>query len=925
MVSQKEPNEYDKQLVSLGRTLQILREEENTDVLIDTVLGFLSTEFGYSLIWIGLYDRIEHRLLGKGGITTEGHLPLLRQRFMLSPGDVLEQVVIQQRPLAIPDLSEELRAGEWRKAAQALNVKGTVIFPIRYRDACYGVVLLGTPHWGVSPRSDEKARLSMVFGSLGTALYQIESEWKRQQEKRPDQPLLTLLTKMRELSGLGARLEAVVEETHHFIQPSRTSVYWFERERRYFWRRVSNRQRTAGFNEANQPASGITVQEVGGFYQALLADQIVSIGEAHSSLKADLTSRLMQQIRARSLLAAPILVQGELWGFLAVEGNDPRIWEEEEKSYIRGAAQIIALTAPLHEMEQTISEVKADQQLTAGIAHSITTEEDWKNTLKMAAEQVCHRLRAERFLLLVFNRELAQFELAYQTQPHNRRPLLGAIGRLPDPIWKELENSPVPLTFENLDSDQRLEEWRQTLMELGVKAALVGSTRNSSPLEGIVIVCHETPRTWNRAECSLVQMVNQQIGVILHQWSLQQENEQQQKINQTIQWGLTIIQQAHQLEDLEKSALQYLTQLLQVPLVGLISWQPGDSTARIKTATPGGDNFSVTPNGAISVQTDPLVRWALESEEILAIAGVDIPPQTRRWLSGTGIGQVLIAALRTAPEHEPTSILLIADVPSRYWSDTQLKTVRFLVNQLAWSRRYVSLTERLASERKKLEQLNWYKHRRLEDVYRALMISMKRLNELEQPKDPLHHTRQQQIFRQLNEAIAPIQRLLQEEQWQLQTQTQTISLISLLKKAIERVDWLIRQRQLWSQVHDETNLTISGDISKIELVLYELLLFACQRSSAGGRIDLWCRQIDNRWFELSITDSGQVNHRLLADLERGRTKDLLYQSTLEHPPGLHIAVCQALMQLIGGELTVYLLDDNRTVSRLVLPLAHGAK
>jgi len=923
MVSQKESNAYDKQLIALGRTLQTLREEENTDVLIDTVISFLATEFEYTLVWLGLYDRIEHRLLGKGGTTPQGKTPLLTQRFLLNPGDLLEQVVIQQRPLAVPDLREELRAGEWRKAAQQLDIRGTVIFPIRYRDLCYGVALLGTPHWGISPKSDEKARLSMIFGSLGAALFQIESEWKRQQEKRPDQPLLTLLTNMRELSGLGPRLEAVVEETHRFVQPSRTSVYWFERERRYFWRRVSNRQRTTGFNEANQPASGITVQEVSGFYQALLSDQIVSIGEAHSSLKADITTRLMQQIRARSLLAAPILFQGELLGFLAVEGNDPRIWEDEEKNYIRGAAQIIALTNPLNEMEQTISEIKTDQQLTAGIARSICHEDEWKATLQAAGGQVCQRLRAERFMLFRLDPELDQFELAYQTQPHNRRPLVSPIGQLPKATRKLLETNKEPIAFESLDIDDQLGEWRSQLLELGVHAVLLCNTRLGNGLEGIVAICHETSRTWNRVERDLVQIVSQQIGLILHQWSLLQQTEQQKKINQTIQWGLTAIQQTHQLENLEKSALQHVAHVLQVPLALLVTWLPGRSAGRITTAMPPGDHFSVNTGVVIPIQTDPLIRWALEAEDLLIIGESEIPTETRQWLVGSGVGQVVIKALRTAPNHEPTGLLLVADAGNRYWSEQHLKALSTLVSQLAWSRRYVSLTDNLAVQRDEFERLNWYKHRRLEDLHRAVTNSLKRFNDLGSSKEPLYDTRQQQILRQLNDAIAPIYPLLQEEFWRVRPQTQTMSLISLLKRGMERVDWVIKQRQLWSQVHDETNLTINGDIDKIELVLYELLLIACQRSPNGGRIDLWCRQIDNRWFELSITDSGQIDPRLIADLERGKAEDLLKPSTLDYAPGQHLNICQALVKLAGGELSVYQLEDSRVVSRLILQIAPG--
>lgn len=921
MVQQKEPNAYDRQLVTLGRTLQILREEENADVLIDTVFSFLHTEFDYSLIWIGLYDRLEHRLFGKGGITPKGDPTFLKQRFLLSPGDLLEQVVIQQRPLAVPDLREELRAGEWRRAAQTFDIQGTVIFPIRYRDLCYGVALLGSAHWGASPRSDEKARLSMVLGELGTALYHIEADWQRQQTKRPDQPLLTLLTRLRSLSGLGSRLEAIVEETQQFIQPTRTNVYWFERERRYFWRRLGNRQRAPGFNEANQPASGITVQELSGFYQALAADQVVSIGEAHSSLKADTTSRLMQQIRARSLLAAPIIFQNELLGFLAVEGSEARIWEEEEKNYLRGAAQMIALTAPLNEMEETIEQIKLDQALTSEIARSIYSEDDWKATLQMAAEQLCRRFRAERFLVFVYEPDLDAFEVCYQSQPVNRRPFSAPFEALSHADRSLLQASSDAIGVENLDSDLRLLAWRDRFLEAGVRSLIVCNTTIGHPLEGLVVICHEAPRTWNRTERELVRVVSQQLGLILHQWHLQRQNDQHQKINQTIQWGLTTIQQAHQLDLLERSAAQHIAQVLQVPLVAFVTWSAGQGSGRLSTPVVSNERFVLDVGMVIPVRTDPLIRSVLESDEILSLDFQEIPTESRQWLNAPGIGQLLVMALRTAPEHEPTGVVLVADDVARRWAERYLNAFGTLISQIAWSRRSLILTETLLSQRVELERLNWYKYRRLEEMYRSLMPSLKRLNELGNPKDPLFLTRQQQLLRQINESVAPIPQLIQEEQWQLRMYSQTISLISLLKRALERVDAIVKQRQLWSQVHNETNLTLTGDIGKIELVLYELLLVACQRSDAGGRIDIWCRQIDNRWFELSITDNGRIEPQLLTDLEEGQSVDLLAPSTLDQPPGLNLIICQSLMQQIGGEFNLYKLEDGRILSRLVLPLA----
>lgn len=921
MVQPKEPNANDRQLVALGRTLQILREEDDADLLVNTVLNYLTTEFEYSLIWIAFYDPIEHRLLGKGGVAPTSDGALLKQRMMLTPGDVLEQVVIQQRPIALPDLREESRAGEWRKIAQNLDIQGTVIFPIRHRDRCYGVALLGSSYWGVSPQVDEKARLSMVLGSLGAALSQIETEWRRQQVKRLDQPILTLLTRLRSISGLGARLEAIVEQTHEFIAPSRTNIYWFERERRYFWRRISNQQRTMGFNDTPQPASGITAQEVSGFYQFLLSDQVVSIGEAQSSLKADTTSRLMQQIRARSLLAAPILFQGELLGFLAVEGIEARIWAEEEKTFIRTAAQMIGLTAPLCEMEDTIEQIKRDRILTAEIARSIYSEDDWKATLKMAAEQVCKRLRVERFLVLLYSEEQEKFEICYQSQPTNRRPLAPALAALNATDWTLIEKSAEAVSIENLDGDLRFLAWRDRLLEFGLRSLVVCNTSIGNSLQGLVLIGHETPRTWNRIERELVQVVSQQIGLMLQQWQLQRQNEQQKKLNQTIQWGLNAMQQTQQLEGLQQSALQHIAQSLQVPVAAMVTWLPGQERGQLLTSMTANDRFALTAQEPIAIQTDSLVQWALQTHELLCVAVQDIPAETRHWLSGSGIGQVLIAALRTAPEHQPTGVLLVVDGTERRWSDYYFNLLKTLSIQVAWTRRHLVLMDAVASQRTELERLNWYKHRSIEEVHRSIAVYLRRLGELGNPKDPLVNTRQQQILRKINDELLPIVQLIREEAWQLQIHSDTISLISLLKRALARVEERIKQRQLWSQVHDETNLTVGSDVAKIELVLYELLLCACERSEVGGRIDLWCRQIDNRWLELSITDHGFVDPRLFQELEAGRIVDWLAPSLLKHPPGLHLIICQLVMQQVGGEFNLYQLEDGRVLSRLVLPLS----
>jgi GAF domain-containing protein len=921
---QKEPSSYERQLVALGRALQALREEDQTDGLITITLKYLQAEFAYGLVWLGLYDRVDHRILGKGGVTPTGDVSFLKQRMPLSPGDLLEQVVIQQRPIGVPDLREEPRAGDWCKAAQKYNIQGTIIFPIRHKDRCFGIVMLGSALWGTSPHSEEKVRLSLILGGLAEAFYQLEMEQQRQQTKRPDEPLLSLLAKLRSMPTLKKRLESIIEETHRFVQPNRTNVYWYEPQRRYFWRRLGDRDKNQnpGTNTA-VPDVGIPVQEISGLYQALTADQLVSIGEARSSLKTEMTGRLMQQIQARSLIAAPILFQGELRGFLAVEGLEPRIWTEEEKNYLRGAAQLIALTTPLEEMEETIQQIKLDQALTSEISRALYSEDDWQAAMNRCAEQLFRRLQVSRFLVLLYNKSQSTFEICYQYQGPNRRPVPSPLAPLNPVDWQMLEQGTEAIGIENLEDDLKLMAWRPAFLQSNVRSLMVCSTAIGKPLEGMIIVGQEAARSWNRVERELLQVVSQQLGLLLHQLHLQRQTDQLHKTYQAVQWGLTSMQQMHQLDSLERAAMQHIAQLLQAPLAALITWQPGRTVAKITAPIISKLPFGLLTDVPIPIYTDLLVQWALQTDGLLTVPIETIPPETRQWLNGPEIGQVLVMALRTAPDHEAIAIVVIGDRTDRVWSENQLTAFGTLTSQLAWCRRYLILTESLLAQRENLEQLNWYKQRRLEELYRVMGVGVRRLNELSQQKDALGSMRFQQILRHFGSLLTNLAPVLKHEQWKFHSEYETIPLASLLKRSLERVDHLIKQRQLWSQVHSEANLSVGGDIPKIEFVLYELLMSACHRSPSGGRLDIWCRQMDSRWLELSVTDGGAIEQRLVDELQLGQSSDWLMPSTLDQPPGLHMAICQRLMQKLGGEFNLYKLEDGRVLSRLIIPIAAG--
>ncbi|MEH2390523.1 MAG: GAF domain-containing protein [Nostoc sp.] len=963
----QKPIAAEQQILSLGRVLQSLREEEDVDVLIETTISYLKEQFDYRLIWIALYDRLNHILFGKGGITPDRDTSFLRQRVVLSSGDLLEQVVIEQHPLGIADLQTEIRAADWRKVAEKFHIQGTIILPIRHKDRCLGLLLLGSERWGYLLTGEAKARLMMVLGELGAVLYQNEMDLQYKQTKRTDEPLLELLENLRTLTNLNQKLEAAVQATHKFVSPSRTNVYWFEREGRYFWCRMSNQLVKIDRNSSNQQAAGITVQELSDFYYALAVNQIVSIGDARSSLKSHFTAKLLQRLKVRSLLAAPIIWQKNLLGFLAVESNEPRIWTETDKNFVQGVAGLISLVAPAESMESTVKQIQEDAQLTSQVAQGIYSQHDLQETLHSCAKRVLARLAATRFLLLQYDTEQNNYQFIYQSQPYNRRPLTFTLHPLKELDGQLLQRSTQAVEIENLDEDLRFFNWRPPLLENGVRSLLVCKCTHEHIPAALLVITHETHRYWTTLEKELLWAVSQQIGVILRQWQLHNRTTQQQKTSQAFEECLRILTQSQnskievKKKHLERIALEQIASILGCPLAVLLSWSPGESWAKIIPGVIENSKFGIFSEASIPIQAEALIQWALGTESYLILKVDDLPPETRKWLNAPEKGQILVMALRTNADYETTAVVLLADYQECRWSEQNLSATITLISQLAWWRREKQITQLLESTTEELRQLNWYKHRRSEEIQRITAHSLRQIHDLGIPANELTQMRYQLLLRQLDHTATSMSGMLKLEHWQLNISWETIPIASLMKRSLERIENLVKQQKLWIGVHGlgqqieeqspknsslakdvptsntQSAMAIAGDIVKIELVIHELLVTACNRSQIGGRIDIWCRRLDasktvdpnyssasteaehQTSLELSITYNGAIEPELLIELHN-TPKDVLAASNLDQPPGLHLLICQNLMQRLGGQLNFYQLPDNRVVSRLLLPL-----
>ncbi len=950
----------EQHIISLGRVLQSLREEDNIDVLIQTIITFVKEQFDYNLVWVALYDRLNHILIGKGGFSPVHDDAYLNQRLVLSPGDLLEQVVIEQRPVGVADLRAEVRAVGWQELAKKHQIQGTIILPIRYKDRCLGVLLLGSIRWGYLLATDAKARLMMVLGELAAALHQYELDWQQKHTKRLEEPLLNLLQKLQSSHNLIQRIEAVVQAVHEFIAPTRTHIYWYEREGRYFWRRFSihSNGNTQQFDkkefEKNRTAVGsITVEELSDFYYALATNEIVVVGEGRSSLKSHFTAQLMQRLQVRSLLAAPIIWQKDLIGFLAIEASEARIWKETDKSFAQGAAGLVSLVAPASEMENTIEQIRGDANLTSEVAKGIYSERDFEQTLSNCAKKILERLGAMRFVLLYYNADYSKYEILFQTQPQNRRPFNFHFEDLREVDWQLLQRSEEAIAVENLEEDLRFFNWRSCLLEVGVRSLIVTNCQAGNAPCALMLITHESKRAWTARERELVQTVSQQVGVITRQWQLYFNGEQNTKIMQSFQESLRIHRAAQGAtiepgnKNLEIISLRQIAAVLNCPLVLMLSWSYGKQYAEIIPGLIAEEEFAVNTEVSVPISSEALIQWALGSEGMMVIKAKDLPEDTRKWLHGSGIGQLLIATLRTNPDYKPTGVVVIGDNTARRWSEQSLNAVEMLISQLAWSRRFRQGEQALLQSKQQLQLLNWYKHRRFEENQRAVSSLINQIKALGVPNNEFTQVRYQQILRSLESTYSSLTGLLEEEQWQLQLGSGKMPIASLLKRALSRVDKSLKEKKLWIGVHglgqnavdytgidvtgldrinsvstdlSQYSLIVVGDVVKIELIINEILIAAVERSVPGGRIDFWCRRLEENSLELSITDNGIINAQLLAELYQDTSKDVLVSSYIDQPPGLHLLICQNLVRQIGGELNFYQLPDGRVVSRLLLAL-----
>ena len=917
--------QFEQRFVALQTVLQLLQEQRQVEPLMNIALRFLQEECGYPAIWLALYDAPAAELVGKSGVTPSPST-ILTQRFPVQPGDIFDQALITGLPATFPNLSKEHRAGKWQMLAQRFEIQGTLIQPICYRHQSLGVILVGSSLWGGQPRVEEMAQLSILAVALGNALYLLPREPQQQRLNAWHQSVLGALEQTAALSGLEERLDAIAHHTHELIAPHQTSVYWFEPEQRYFWHRTTLTSSPDGRTSAAKSTPlEFRAQEIEPFWQALQLGEVVAINEIEGAVSTNAPLPLMRKQQSRSLLGAPIVCQQQLLGFIAVAGNQPRLWQDHEKQYLQAAAQLLALAAPVTPVTTGTSSSSMPIQWVTPLLEAIPTPAVWQRQLKQVLAQWRQDFQAQWIILLHQDVNTGQFIVDDQSHSLKLRPLVDPLQTLSEVDKRMLANSDEPIAIANLSEDLRLLTWHQLLLKQGMRSLLLTRTQTASPLQIFALLGSDTPCAWSPDQCDHWQQVTQALGIVLQQRHLHLQHQQHQRLTTVAHDGLMALQRTSTAQEFATIALDTLVDLLQVPFAAFIRWQPGQSQGEVVGCTISSSESKIAIGTALDLAQDPLLNALLspQGEATLQPLKVsELTAATQTWLQGTAIGQMLTLPLRTASTIQPLGAILLGDQVHRAWNPVDLEMTQQFVQTLSGLDLDTQTIQTLTQKTEDVDCLNWYKHRQLEQLYENLTASHQQLQDtLAQLVQPSTAHTPQRHLQQIQNALVPIADLIQKETWDLHLQADSVPLTTLLRRILNRVDPQVQARQLWIQVHNLTkNATLRGHHLKLELCLYELLLAACYRSPAGGRIDLWCRLANPDWLEIAITDHGHLNPQLVVALQHRQHRNWLAPSSLDQPPGRHYNACHHLVQKLGGRMQLTQLEDGRVLSRLMLPL-----
>ncbi len=934
--------EYEQRLIALEQCLKHLQKQETVEGIGKIAQSFLNDQFQFDLVWIAFYQPQTHTLEGIAGKMPDPNKDqgVIRGKQSILPGDLFDQVLLTGCTQEIPSLKQEQRAGNWQALAQRHKIQGTVILPIRYRHQSLGILLIGTTLWGGNPRSAEMNELKMFTGILGSVLSTVSDRSSLHSAEVPSQQFVQTISRILATRSFSERLKLVLEHIHTVLQPSRTCLYWFNNQAQSCrLQEVYTGPVSPKLTSKPQAMVEIALNAITPFYQTTLQNQVVAIADIQSvTHNHSAPTRLMNLTKSKSWLSTPVLDRQKIVGVLAIEGNEPRLWSDTDKQQLQFMSQLLGSDLKSGDTNITLG-TGGHNLLTEMLVALKETERDptqWDTNLKYCLEQIGIQFSARWIGIVSHNPELQIFECKNQFYQKKQTPLPEQLSSLSEVDSKLLTRLTTPITVQSVEEDLRLLAWRKSFLEKGLKSYMLIKLSRLAGMGEFLSLGSDLPRTWTEAESEMALSIAQKLGHSLSRHIQWEQTVFQQQLNGVLNEGIRAIQSARQVEQLFSISTQMLDQLLGADCLVVLRWTPDRQDAQI-AGLANRSKLQVDPSIAIPWQTDELIQSILErsrtADESLLPKAVTLHGTTlgliannSSWISELNGAAVLGMPLQIHSEDPCLGIVLVIERRQRDWTKAELESVQLLVRELTVHYRSNYLIQYLSHKQKSLENLNWYKQRSLESLCRVWVNQSSVVPTLLSAPDSAkpgggNDSKQTQSMTQLRQSFTDLEKVLKTEVWDLNLEPENISIATLLKRSLTRVEEVVQARKLWVQVHNLTsNVLLCVPSQKLELMVAELLLAACYRAHTGEHIDIWCRVLQEHWVELSITDTGRLNPRLVNAMQQNDDQSFFDTTILDSMPGLHFKVCQSLIERMGGQLELAQLEDGRALSRLILPI-----
>ncbi|MDJ0716358.1 MAG: methyl-accepting chemotaxis protein [Prochloraceae cyanobacterium] len=233
--------------------------------------------------------------------------------------------------------------------------------------------------------------------------------------------------------------------------------------------------------------------------------------------------QLLEQLQVKANLVAPILQQEKLYGLLIVHNcQNTHSWSSGEINFVKQLAAQLGVTlerlALLEEREQQVRRSQLLKDITLQIANYFEPQQIYNS----AVRQLQDAFQLDRVIVYSWSEEDVGKVIAEAVEPSDSSILGNSLPKLYSK--EDCTSQYIQGQVEAISSKDRgslIEEKRQQLEELGIKANLVAPILVDGSLEALLILqqCSQE-RQWEDSEIEFAYQVATQVGLALDRSNL---------------------------------------------------------------------------------------------------------------------------------------------------------------------------------------------------------------------------------------------------------------------------------------------------------------------------------------------------------------------------------------------------------------------